>query len=83
MGLGKEVKERLRDLVSSGTRKPCAIVDVCTLLTRHKVEELLPLVEEMVKEAQVGEEDLGGLLAMISEGGSQAQVSCLILKIYL
>jgi len=75
VGLGKEVKERLRDLVSSGTRKPCAIVDVCTLLTRHKVEELLPLVEEMVKEAQVGEEDLAGLLAMISEGGSQAQIA--------
>ena len=37
----------------------------------------------MVKEAQVGKEDLAGLLAMISEGGSQAQVSCLILKIYL
>ena len=80
--LGKVVKERLRNLLNTEKRGPRALVEVSVLLAKHKVEELLPLVEEKVKEAVVGEEDLAGLLVMVNDGGPQAQVSCL-LKILL
>ena len=74
--LEKEVKDRLRDLLNNmETRRPCAMVEVSTLLARHKMEELVPSVEEKMKEIQVGEEDLAGLLAMVKDGGTQAKVS--------
>ena len=76
--LGKVVKERLRNLLNTEKRGPRALVEVSVLLAKHKVEELLPLVEEKVKEAVVGEEDLAGLLVMVNDGGPQAQVSCLL-----
>ena len=43
-------------------------------LARHKMEELLPLVEENVKETEVGEEGLAGLLAIVDQGGPQAEI---------
>jgi len=73
--LGKVVKERLRNLLNTEKRGPRALVEVSVLLAKHKVEELLPLVEEKVKEAVVGEEDLAGLLVMVNDGGPQAQVA--------
>ena len=77
--LRKEVKERLRDLLNNmETRGVCAMVELSTLLVRHKVEELLPLVEEKVKATQVCEEDLAGLLVMANDGGPQAKVSSLL-----
>ena len=76
--LGREVKERLRDLVNNmEMREACAMVELSTLLVRHKVEELLPLVEEKVKATQVGEEDLAGLLCLANDGGPQANVGSL------
>ena len=72
--LEKEVKERLRWLLNKETRGPGAMVEVCMLLARHKVEELLPLVEEKVKTVEVVEQDLAGLLVIIDQGGSQAEV---------
>ena len=51
------------------------LVEVVTLLARYKVEELLPLVEEKVKKAQVGEKDLAGLIVMVNDGGPQSKVS--------
>ena len=80
--LGREVKERLRNLLSTEKRRPCTLIELSMLLTRHKVEELLPLVDKKVKEALVGEEDLAGLLVMVNDGGPQAEVRCL-LKIHL
>ena len=80
--LGKEVKERLRNLLSTEKRRPCTLIEVSVLLAKHKVEELLPLVDKKVKEALVGEEDLAGLLVMVNDGGPQAEVRCL-LKILL
>ena len=43
-------------------------------LARHKVEELLPLVEENVKETEVGEEGLAGLIGIVEQGGPQAEI---------
>ena len=40
------------------------------MLVKHKLEELLYLV----KESQVKAEDLDGLLAIASKGGSQSKV---------
>ena len=80
--LGKEVKERLRNLLSTEKRRPCTLIEVSVLLAKHKVEELLPLVDKKVKEALVGEEDLAGLLVMVNDGGPPAKVRCL-LKIHL
>ena len=54
---------------------PLALVEARMLLVKHNVEELLPLVEEQVKEALVGEEDLAGLLIMVNDGGPQSKVS--------
>merc|ERR1719234_2185143 len=45
------------------------------LLARHKVEEMLPLVEDKVKTVEVGEEDLAGLFVMIEQGGPQAEMA--------
>ena len=73
--LGKEVKERLRELLNTEKRRPCALVEARMLLVKHNVEELLPLVEEQVKEALVGEEDLAGLLVMVNDGGPPSKVS--------
>ena len=75
--LGKEVKERLTDLLNNmEMRGHCSkLVEVVTLLARYKVEELLPLVEEKVKKAQVGEKDLAGLIVMVNDGGTQSKVS--------
>ena len=71
--LEKEVKGRL-GLLLSEIRGPGALMKVLMPLARHKVEELLPLVEENVKETEVGEEDLAGLLAIVDQGGPQAEV---------
>jgi len=73
--LGKEVKERLRNLLSTEKRRPCTLIEVSVLLAKHKVEELLPLVDKKVKEALVGEEDLAGLLVMVNDGGPQAEMA--------
>ena len=72
--LGKEVKERLMDLLEM-REHGSKLVEVVTLLARYKVEELLPLVEEKVKKAQVGEKDLAGLIVMVNDGGPQSKVS--------
>ena len=75
--LGKEVKERLMDLLNNMEMREhgSKLVEVVTLLARYKVEELLPLVEEKVKKAQVGEKDLAGLIVMVNDGGPQSKVS--------
>ena len=46
------------------------MVELRNLLSKHKVEELVPLV----KESQVKAEDLEGLLAIARKGGSQSKV---------
>ena len=74
--LENEVKERLRDLLNNmEMRGACAIVEVSTLLARHKVEELLPLVDQKAKEIQIDEQDLAGLIVMVKDGGPQSKVS--------
>jgi len=76
MELEKEVKERLGwHLEKETSRGPVALMEVNILLARHKVEELLPLVEEKVKVIEVGEEDLAGLLAIVNQGGPQAKMA--------
>ena len=63
------MKERLKVLLNKETRGAGALVEVCMLLAKHKVEELLALVEEKVKTVEVGEEDLAGLFVIIDQGG--------------
>ena len=68
---------KVKGLLTKESRGPCETVEVRNLLVKHKVEELLHLV----KESQVKAEDLDGLLAIASKGGSQSKVrfSCLVL----
>merc|ERR1712013_355304 len=68
--LRKEVVGKLRNLLTKESRGLCEVVELRNLLLKHKVEELVPLV----KESQVKAEDLEGLLAISSRGGSQAMV---------
>merc|ERR1719234_1972272 len=51
------------------------MVEVCMLVARLKVEELLALVEEKVRGVEVEEEDLAGLLAIVCQGGPQAEMA--------
>ena len=70
----EELREILVGKVSSllikESRGPCETVELRKLLVKHKLEELLHLV----KESQVKAEDLDGLLAIASKGGSQSKV---------
>ena len=61
---------RVKGLLTKESRGPCETVELRNLLVKHKVEELLHLV----KESQVKAEDLDGLLAIASKGGSQSKV---------
>jgi len=69
--LRKEVVGKLRNLLTKESRGLCEVVELRNLLLKHKVEELVPLV----KESQVEAEDLEGLLAIASRGGSQSKVA--------
>merc|ERR1712013_461196 len=69
--LRKEVVGKLRNLLTKESRGLCEVVELRNLLLKHKVEELVPLV----KESQVKAEDLEGLLAISSRGGSQSKVA--------
>ena len=68
--LREEVVGKLRNLLNKESRGLCEVVELRNLLLKHKVEELVPLV----KESQVKAEDLEGLLAIASRGGSQSKV---------
>ena len=68
--LREEVVGKLRNLLNKESRGLCEVVELRNLLFKHKVEELVPLV----KESQVKAEDLEGLLAIASRGGSQSKV---------
>ena len=68
--LTEEVVGKLRNLLNKESRGFCEVVELRNLLIKHKVEELVPLV----KESQVKAEDLEGLLAIASRGGSQSKV---------
>ena len=48
MELGKEVMERLRDLLKTETWQICALVELNMLLVRHKVEEPFQLLEYQI-----------------------------------
>ena len=61
---------RLGGLLTKESRGPCETVELRKLLVKHKLEELLHLV----KESQMKAEDLDGLLAIASKGGSQSKV---------
>ena len=61
---------KVGSLLTKESRGPCETVELRNLLVKHKVEELLHLV----KESQVKAEDLDGLLAIASKGGSQSKV---------
>ena len=61
---------KVKGLLTKESRGPCETVELRNLLVKHKVEELLHLV----KESQVKEGDLEGLLAIVSKGGSQSKV---------
>ena len=77
--LGEEMRNRTRNLLNTeagGPCSPCHLVEVTKLLTRHQMEELLPLVEKKLKEIHVGEADLAGLVVIVNKGGAQAKVSC-------
>ena len=54
------------------------IVETSTLLVEHRMEELLPLVEEKVRKVQVGEEDLTELLDIVGQRGPRAKVIILM-----
>jgi len=73
--LEKEVKERLRGLLTNETRGPIELVEVKMLLARHKVEELLPLMEEKVKGVEVGEDDMDGLFVIVDQDGPQSKMA--------
>ena len=75
--MGKVVKQRLEEVLESWKR-PSEIVEMSTLLVKHRMEELLPLVEEKVKKVQVGEEDLTELLDIVGQRGPQAKVIILM-----
>ena len=68
--LREEVVGKLRNLLNKESRRLCEVVELRNLLIKHKLEELLHLV----KESQVKAEDLDGLLAKASKGGSQSEV---------
>ena len=68
--LREEVVGKLRNLLNKEYSGLCEVVELRNLLFKHKLEELVPLV----KERQVKAEDLEGLLAIASRGGSQSKV---------
>ena len=68
--LREEVVGKMRNLLKKESRGLCDVVELRNLLSKHKVEELVPLV----KESQVKAEDLEGLLAIARKGGSQSKV---------
>ena len=72
--LEKDVKERLRWLLNMETKGPSSLVELNMLLTKFKVEWLLPLVEEKAKAIEVGEVELDGLLDIVNRDGPQAEV---------
>ena len=72
--LEKDVKERLRWLLNMETKGPSSLVELNMLLTKHKVEWLLPLVEEKAKAIEVGEAELDGLLEIVNRDGPHAEV---------
>ena len=61
---------KVGSLLTKKSRGLCETVELRNLLVKHKLEELLHLV----KESQVKAEDLDGLLAIASKGGSQSKV---------
>ena len=64
--MGKVVKQRLEEVLNMESwKRSSEIVETSTLLVKHRMEELLPLVEEKVKKVQVGEEDLTELLHIV------------------
>ena len=75
--MGKVVKQRLEEVLESWKR-PSEIVEMSSLLVKHRMEELLPLVEEKVKKVQVGEEDLTELLDIVGQRGPRAKVIILM-----
>jgi len=79
----KELREilvgKVGGLLTKESRGPCETVELRDLLVKHKLEELLHLV----KESQVKPEDLDGLLAIASKGGSQCKVAEDMLVRYL
>ena len=75
--MGKVVKQRLEEVLESWMR-PSEIVEMSSLLVKHRMEELLPLVEEKVKKVQVGEEDLTELLDIVGQRGPRAKVIILM-----
>jgi len=70
---------KVSSLLTKESRGPCETVELRKLLVKHKLEELLHLV----KESQVKAEDLDGLLAIASKGGSQSKVAEDMLVRYL
>merc|ERR1712013_249055 len=70
---------KVGSLLTKESRGPCETVELGKLLVKHKMEELLHLV----KESQVKAEDLDGLLAIASKGGSQSKVAEDMLVRYL
>ena len=70
--MGKVVKQRLEEVLESWKR-PSEIVEMSSLLVKHRMEELLPMVEEKVKKVQVGEEDLTELLDIVGQRGPRAK----------
>jgi len=70
---------KVGSLLTKESRGPCETVELRKLLVKHKLEELLHLV----KESQVKAEDLDGLLAIASKGGSQCKVAEDMLVRYL
>ena len=68
------MKERLKQLLNMETRGPTALVELNMLLAKLNVGWLLPAVEEKARVIEVGEEDLDGLFAIVSQDGLQSKV---------
>ena len=77
--MGKVVKQRLEEVLNMESwKRSSEIVETSTLLVKHRMDELLPIVEEKVKKVQVGEEDLTELLDIVGQRGPQAKVIILM-----
>ena len=72
--LENEVNERLGWLLKIETKGPRALVELNILLTKLKVEWVLPLVEEKAKAIEVGEEDLDGLFDIVDRDCPRSKV---------